>query len=168
MNDKQKETKCIVQPELIKHKTSSPEHAEAWEVVRCLSADPGVEAQGCSGMMGLGLGPAQSEQGRGIRPRSSLKLTSVLHDVSPCAEPGWTRARSALQRRLGWCTNGQLLDVCFPRAFSLRQDKAWTSVQARLLFLPASLREVRLSVEWLGCAFGYWNKACFRFAARFA
>lgn len=119
-------------------------------------------------MVGLGLGPAQSEQGRGIRPRSSLKLMSVLRDVSPCAEPGWTRARSALQRHWVGAPMGSSWMCVFQGPFPFARTRPWTSVQARLLFLPDSLREVRLSIERLGCAFGYLNKACFRFAARFA
>lgn len=65
MNDKQKETKCIVQPELIKHKMSSPEHAEVWEAVSCrLSVTefrPG-DARGCWAWASVPLSRSRAEE----------------------------------------------------------------------------------------------------------
>lgn len=90
-------------------------------------------------MLGLGLGPAQSEQGRGIGPRSSPKLPSVLRGVSPCAEPGRTRAGSALQGRLGWCTSGQPQGRVFSKGLFPLSEQGLGQVPAGFLFLPDSL-----------------------------
>jgi len=83
MNDKQNDTKCIVQPALIK--SAQPEYTEVCEVVTCcrqMDTVPVVRPSCAAWILApgtflQGLGRAQAVQGRGISPRSTHKLKSV-------------------------------------------------------------------------------------------
>lgn len=73
MNDKQKETKCIVQPELIKHKMSSSEYAEVWEAVSCclpVTEFRPRDARGCWAWASVPLSRSRAEE---LAPGAALR-----------------------------------------------------------------------------------------------
>lgn len=84
MNDKQKETKCIVQPELIKHKMSSPEHAEVWEAVSCrlsVTEFRPRDARGCWAWASVPLSRSRAEELAPGAALSSRQCCVVLAHV---------------------------------------------------------------------------------------
>lgn len=134
MNDKQKETKCIVQPELIKHKMSSPEHAEVWEAVSCrLSVTefrPG-DARGCWAWASVPLSRSRAEELAPGAALSSRQCCVVLAHVQ--SRDGHVRGQLCKGVWVG-APVGSPRAVCFPRAFSLCPNKALDRFQLGSFF----------------------------------
>lgn len=123
MNDKQKETKCIVQPELIKHKMSSSEYAEVWEAVSCrlpVTEFRPRDARGCWAWASVPLSRSRAEE---LAPGAALRSRQccvVLAHVQ--SRDGHMRGQLCKGVWVGAPVGSPW--VCFPRAFSLCQYKA--------------------------------------------
>lgn len=134
MNDKQKETKCIVQPELIKHKMSSPEHTEVWEAVSCrlsVTEFRPRDARGCWAWASVPLSRSRAEELAPGAALSSRQCCVVLAHVQ--SRDGHVRGQLCKGVWVG-APVGSPRAVCFPRAFSLCPNKALDRFQPGSFF----------------------------------